>query len=155
MSAAASVWALARILLFALAATRIAAAAVIPIAEIAPELEPHAASRMPMPVPPAVLSGQWTGRAPDGSAVWVTLHVKGGAISGAAHFGRGILGRRTWTAVRDSYDGRSLSFYMGGRCPAANAARGAFRILSPSSAQLDVMAPDGTGQISITLSRAS
>ena len=147
--------ALVGVALVASAVLPVVAGAVIPVAEGESVFESHAAARLP-PEPPLVLAGDWTGQAPDGSSVRVSLRVERGVIRGAAEFGRALRGAGTSGQLvrpRMTSAGGVAFTVRNGSCESDHA-EGAMTLLSPSTAEL-VVSRSGGARVLIKLVRAS
>jgi hypothetical protein len=145
--------AVAAVALLGCAVSPAMAGAVIPVAD-EQAIESHAAARLPA-VPPLVLAGDWTGQAPDGSSVRVSLRVDRGVISGAAEFGRALRGTSaSGPLVRPRMTSASgVAFTLQHGACDRDHAEGAMTLLSPSTAELVVSRSDGA-RVLIRLVRA-
>lgn len=147
--------ALAVVALVACAVVPVVAGAVIPVAEGQSVYESHAAARLP-PEPPLALAGEWTGQAPDGSSVRVSLRVERGLITGAAELGRGAHGTETSGPLvrpRMTSAGSVAFTVRNGSCEGCQA-QGALTLLSPRTAEL-VVSRSGGARVFIKLVRTS
>jgi hypothetical protein len=147
--------ALVGVALVACAVVPVGAGAVIPVAEGQSLYESYAAARLPME-PPLVLAGEWTGQAPDGSSVRVSLRVERGVIRGAAELGRDVHGTETSGPLvrpRMTSAGR-VAFTVGNGACERDQAQGAMTLLSPSTAEL-VVSRSGGARVLIRLVRTA
>ena len=145
----------AALALVAFAAPLAGAGAVIPVSEGESVFESHSAARLPQE-PPPLLAGDWAGRAPDGSAVRVTLRVERGVIKGAAELGRVLRGAKTSGSIvrprMTSASGVAFTLDDDSSCDSERA-HGSLTLLSPSTAEL-IVSRVGGARVLIRLVRA-
>ena len=144
----------AALAIVAVAASFAGAGAVIPVSEGESVFESHAAARLPQE-PPLLLAGDWTGQAPDGSAVRVKLRVERGVIRGAAELGGALRGSDTSGPIvrpRMTSAGR-VAFTLDDSSCDSERAEGSLTLLSPSTAEL-IVSRVGRARVLIKLVRA-